>query len=200
MLAWCKHNAEAAGLNNVETILVNNWHSCTPGKEIPIVDIAVACISPAQGDLVKFSQCARKYCYSLSFSHVPYRHCMYELFYDAGLWGVSGSRKPVQGKESMQDELNRQRLLGLNVAFNLLWDLGAYPEVSYVDGGWEHEADTKEELYSYLADFGEVFPDKQEQFRANCDKRIKQTPEGRWHYAYPTQMYVLGWDPNHMKI
>lgn len=47
-------------------------------------------------------------------------------------------------------------MLGLNVPFNLLYDAGANPEVSYVDGGWEHEAETRETLYEYLAGFGEV--------------------------------------------
>ena len=44
-------------------------------------------------------------------------------------------------------------MLGLNVPFNLLYDAGANPEVSYVDGGWEHEAETREALYEYLAGF-----------------------------------------------
>ena len=89
---------------------------------------------------------------------------------------------------------------GLNVPFNLLYDAGANPEVSYVDGGWEHEAETREALYEYLAGFGEVPQEKWERFTRNCDIRIEKTSEGTYRYFAPTQMYVLGWDPNQLSI
>ena len=86
------------------------------------------------------------------------------------------------------------------VPFNLLYDAGANPEVSYVDGGWEHEAETRETLYEYLAGFGEVPQEKWERFTRNCDIRIEKTSEGTYRYFAPTQMYVLGWDPNQLSI
>ena len=29
---------------------------------------------------------------------------------------------------------------------------------------------------------------------------MEQLPDGRWHYAYPSEMYVLGWDPNQLDL
>ena len=81
-----------------------------------------------------------------------------------------------------------------------LYDAGANPEVSYVDGGWEHEAKTREELYNYLAGFGEVPEENRERFMRNCDMRIEKTQRGTYRYFAPTQMYVLGWDPNQLSI
>ena len=40
--------------------------------------------------------------------------------------------------------------------------------------------------------------DREETFRANVDKRMTQTGAGLWRYAYESQMYVLGWDPNEL--
>lgn len=193
MLAYCSRNAVEAGLQNITLKRIPNWHTCEPGKEIPIADIAVACISPAQADIVKLSRCARKYCYSLSFSTpIAYRHVMAELFE-----GVSDKW------ENVRQEKNRpipERFLGLNVPFNLLYDLGANPTVGYADGGWEYEAETKDKIYRFLADFGTVPPESEERFRANCDKRIVPLENGRFRYITKTQMYVLGWDPGELKI
>ncbi len=193
MLAYCSRNAVEAGLQNITLKRIPNWHTCEPGKEIPIADIAVACISPAQADIVKLSRCARKYCYSLSFSTpIAYRHVMAELFE-----GVSDKW------ENVRQEKNRpipERFLGLNVPFNLLNDLAANPTVGYADGGWEYEAETKDKIYRFLADFGTVPPESEERFRANCDKRIVPLENGRFRYITKTQMYVLGWDPGELKI
>lgn len=82
------------------------------------------------------------------------------------------------------------------IQFNILYDCGVFPEVTYADGAWEHTAATREEVYDYLRSLGHVDADKEERFRANCDKRMAQTEAGLWRYAYESQMYVLGWDPN----
>ena len=192
MLAYCSRNAAEAGLQNITLKRIPNWHICEPGKDIPIADIAVACISPAQADIVKLSRCARKYCYSLSFSTpIAYRHVMAELFE-----GVSDKWERVRQEKSRPIP---ERFLGLNVPFNLLYDLGANPTIGYADGGWEYEAETKDEIYRFLADLGTVPPEGEERFRANCEKRIVPLENGRFRYITKTQMYVLGWDPGELK-
>lgn len=195
MLAHCERNVKAEGLENVTLKQIENWHTCEPGKEIPVVDIAVACISPAQADIVKFSRCARKYCYSLSFTKRPYRFVMAELFE-----GVNSMWEHVKKDSQKKKPVMNPRMTGLNVPFNILYDLGANPEVSYVDGGWEYEADTLEEVYAYLAGFGNVEPGKKEQFEENCSRRIQKTDRGTYRYFTPSQMYVLGWDPNELQL
>lgn len=41
---------------------------------------------------------------------------------------------------------------------------------------------------------------KEERFCANADKRIVSMPNGRFRYMTKTQMYVLGWDLNELKL
>lgn len=195
MLRHCEKNVQEAGLNNVTLNLIENWHTCEPGREIPIVDIAVACISPAQADIVKFSRCARKYCYYLSFTGSPYRFVMAELFDGVGPAWSHVKKESVRKKNGTSI-----RQMGLNVPFNILYDLGANPEVSYVDGGWEYEADSLDEVYAYLAEFGTVEPEHWKRFEENCNRRIQKTEQGTYRYFAPSQMYVLGWDPNTLQL
>lgn len=188
MLAYCRAYAQREGLDNVTTLHLN-WHKSTPGVDFPKHDIAVACISPAQADVVKFSAAATKYCYYLSFTGPAYRFCMSELF--------DGCGGPFQGlrPDPRQDS-------GLNVPFNILYDLGARPTVSYAPGAWEYTGQTREEVLDYLASLrGTPMDDAQRARMAdNAAPRMEQLPDGRWHYAYPSEMYVLGWDPNQLDL
>lgn len=62
MLAHCRENVKKEGLDNVTIKRIANWHTCDPGKEIPVADIAVACISPAQVDISRPGQNAGSEC------------------------------------------------------------------------------------------------------------------------------------------
>lgn len=215
MLEHCRKNAEAEGLDNVEIVKVGNWHSCEPGKEIPVADIAVSVIGPPQADAVKFSRCATQYCYFLSFTKDPYRFVMKDLFEGCnsewekrakeGLSGPGGPSGMPPAKAFGGVPLDvlvgcpqHANPVNLSIQFNLLYNLGALPTVTYADGAWEHTAATKEEVYDYLRNLGHVDPDREDRFRANVDKRMSQTADGQWRYAYESQMYVLGWDPNEL--
>ena len=185
MLAHCERNAREAGLSNVNTVLLN-WHKSTPGVDFPKHDIVVACISPAQAEIVKLSRAATKYCYSIAYSRpLAYRHVMAEIFA-----GVSDKWQGIPTHEN--------RALGFNVPFNILYDLGVNPTLSYVEGGWEYEGETREEIYNYLSDFALVTRGKEDVFRNNVDKRIVKLENGRMRYVTKTQMSVLGWDPNEL--
>ncbi len=197
MLRFCAENAAKAGVTNVQTLHVANWHKVTPGVDFPQHDVVVACISPAQADIVKLSRAATRFCYSLSFSQpYAYRHVMYELFNGVTAEWQNGQER-LASMELGHPDLG-QRVLGLNVAFNILFDLGANPTVNYVDGGWEYEAATREEVYRYLATLGNILPGKEQQFRLNADQRIVELESGRYRFSALTQMYVLGWDPNQL--
>ena len=219
MLEHCARNAAACGLDNVEIVKVDNWHTCEPGREIPVADIAVSVIGPPQADIVKFSHCATQYCYFLSFTKDPYRFVMKDLFQGCnseweqrakeGLSGGPGGRPGRGGMPPAKafggvplDQLvgcpGRANPVNLSIQFNILYNLGAFPTITYADGAWEHTAATKDEVYDYLRNLGHVDEDREETFRANVDKRMTQTEEGLWRYAYESQMYVLGWDPNEL--
>ena len=215
MLEHCARNAAACGLENVEIVKVDNWHDCEPGKEIPVADIAVSVIGPPQADIVKFSRCATQYCYFLSFTKDPYRFVMKDLFQGCNSEWEQRARDTLPGGRPGNhmppaksfvgvplDRLvgcpGRDNPVNLSIQFNILYNLGAFPEITYADGAWEHIADTKEEVYDYLRRLGHVDPDCEETFRKNVDKRMTQTEGGQWGYAYESQMYVLGWDPNQL--
>lgn len=202
MLAYCAKYAEAEGLDNVITKRIPNWHTAEPGVDFPIADIAVSVIGPPQADILNFSRFATKYCYFLSYTKDRYMLAIQEIF--------NGTSAPKEGMPPMPprpvgdpavNALLRGRQNGcfLDVQFNILYEHGALPEISYADGAWAHEAASREEIYEYLRAFGQVDADKEEIFRANCDKRISRKENGIYRYAYESQMYVLGWDPSRLR-
>ena len=196
MLAWCRRRCNEAGLTNVETKLVRNWHSAEPGVDFEVHDVAVACISPASADLAKLSRAARKRCYSLSFSKpFIYGDMLYNLF--------AGITEEWRDAEARMAQIRRPdsdgRSLELDLAFNVLYELGTNPKVDYVDGGWVCEGDSPEEVYSKLAKLDEVLPGMETRFRDNVDRGMRHLPNGGWRYEALTQMYVLSWDPNEVE-
>lgn len=206
MLEHCRNNAKEEGLDNISVIQIDNWHSCQPGKEFPIVDIAVSVIGPPQADILNFSKFAKEYCYFLSFTGDPYRAVMKELFEGTNdsVWGAvvgnSKGQRPVgPSVPPLVAASKRTDNCALNIQFNILYDHGAFPEVTYAKGAWSYEAQTKDEVYAYLRTLGSVDEDKYDVFKANCDKRIEKTQSGLYRYAYPSAMYVLGWDPNELR-
>ena len=207
MLSYCQDNAKAAGLENITVKRIDNWHTLKPGTVVPLVDVAVSVIGPPQADVLNFSRFATQYCYFLSFTGAPYRAVMAELFEGTHdpVWG-SLSERGQQMRRTMSQDPVAQALLGkrkntcnLDIPFNILYDHGALPEVTYASGAWAHEADTREAIYNYLRTLGQVTESEEEVFRTNCDKRITKTEQGHFRYAYKSQMYVLGWDPRELE-
>lgn len=195
MLACCRAYADREGLDNVTTHQVSSWHRVEPGVDFPVHDVVVACISPASADVVKLSRAATRRCYVLSFN-TPYK------FMDvmARLFAGASERWPADPAPVLQQmQLTRYdvpRTFGLNVPFNVLFDLGASPTVSYADGGWAYEADSREEIYEFMTAFGDIIPGREDVFRANVDRDVVALTDGRFRYSTPpAQMYVLSWDP-----
>ena len=196
MLSYCEAYAKREGLDNVTTLHVPNWHSVMPGVDFPQHDVAVACISPASADVVKFSRAATRRCYVLSFN-TPFKFMDVQASLFAGV-NDAWPEDPRSTLEAMQlSSFDIPRVFGVNVPFNVLFDLGASPEISYVSGCWEYEAESREELYEFLSGFGAIDPGREGIFRSNVDKCVSQTDGGLLRYASPeAQMYVLSWDPN----
>ncbi len=200
MLDYCAGYARREGLDNVRTILVSNWHDAQPGIDFPVHDVVLACISPASSDIIKLSQCARRQCYSLSFN-TPYKF-MNVL---ASLFSGVNDRWPSDSSERLEDmQLSKYdtcRLFGVNVPFNILFDAGASPTIQYVTGGWSYCGSTREDVYEYLAGFGEVPPSKIDLFRSNVDKHLEYNEAEGYVYRTPdAQMYVLGWNPSDVDV
>lgn len=128
MLAHVRENAAARGLSNVETLQAD-WFASEPGEGIPVCDVAVTRWSPAQGSILRFSRFATRRCYSIMTCASPDR--------PAGASARHGGRWL---RSSTDEALNASprpdgRKYGFNVHFNILYDHGANPTVSYVSDG-----------------------------------------------------------------
>lgn len=201
MLRLVRQNAVDRGLSNVET-LQGNWHTMEPGVDLPICDVAICRWSPAQGDILKMSRCATRQCYSLMTCAPRFEK---DGFEHGGFWCRS----------TVNEDLNTSprpcaRKYGFNVHFNLLYDHGANPTVSYVSDEKITFAGTREELIDKLLSKHRP-PTKEESGDADgesdgtrsdrtmltkvIEPDIFQDADGRWIHRRRMTLAILGWDP-----
>lgn len=181
MLALLRQNAQERGLTNVET-LQGNWHTMEPGVDLPICDVAITRWSPAQGNILKFSRCATRRCYSLSTCAPRFEK---DGFSTGGFWCRS----------TTDDRQNRTprpcaRKYGFNVHFNLLYDHGANPTINYVEQRTDTRGATREELLEKL--HAERVP---ADMRERLERGARQEEDGTWVFTRRMVMTVMGWDP-----
>lgn len=185
MLEYVRQKAERLGLNNI-SYMQGNWHSMEPGIDFPQADIAVTRHSPAQGDILKFSRCAKKYCYSL-WNCADYRS--EPSMTDApAKWICSENEEEKCGRRP------EARLYGYNVHFNLLYDMGANPTIQYATDKTEYIADSREKLYDMALNGKTPSPE----MLPMLDRSISQLEDGRFRYCRISKISILGWDPNEL--
>ncbi|MCJ7835767.1 methyltransferase domain-containing protein [Cuneatibacter sp. NSJ-177] len=187
MLRFAKEKVQASGLKNVDFIQ-GNWNHMEPGLDYPKADIAVTRHSPAQGNILKFSRCARKYCYSLWM--VQQKQDWSSLFgRSRGRWLKS------EREEENWDERPDGRLYGINLHFNLLYELGAHPEIQYVSDSEILRGETWEKLA--LA----CFPGRTDEAALEYVKRNAVRQEDGCYLLERTRsISVMGWDPNEIRF
>ncbi|MCL1075289.1 class I SAM-dependent methyltransferase [Shewanella dokdonensis] len=185
MLARCQHNVREAGLSNV-VALQQDWQQEDAVAQIGVHDIAVASRSVGFYDLLKLNRIARKYAVVLSFANAPSLREI-QLSFLAGISDVPQHR--------FQEE---DRLLSYNVTFNMLYDMGAEPNIRILDDGFEAEFSHKQEAYDALRFVGEIPPDKEALYQANVDKHLTPTESG-WRLFCPTRSYVMWWHTAELK-
>ncbi len=181
MLKYVNLHAKEKGYTNISTKR-GNWYSMEPGRDFPVADIAVTRHSPAQGDILKFSRCAKKYCYFISDCISPVR----EQDAPKGFWIKNAKEKGTASPAERPDG----RLYGLNIHFNILYDLGVNPTINYVEHIFEKEADTMDEIID------EFYPMLPKELRPMIEKKIEKLDSGRYHYLFKTKSSILGWDPS----
>ena len=186
MLAYVKEKAQRYALNNV-SYLQGNFYTMEPGVDAPQFDVAVTRHSPAQGDILRFSRWATKRCYSL---------CM---VYPGGLQQPKGPTHWIKSASEGEGKLNYSsrpdgRLYGVNVHFNLLYDMGADPELKYVTDVMRIERTDLEELYRERLR-GRPFSEEEFAYwKQRMAGRLERS-EGGWTYTEIQKMSVLSWDP-----
>ncbi len=194
MLEKLRENAKAAGIGNIET-LQGSWYDLEPGEGIPLCDVAITRWSPAQGDILKFSRCARRWCWSIS---------SVELKFSEGGFQSPGS---YWCRSTIDESLNTTprpcgRKFGLNVHFNLLYDHGANPSINYLTDVRRMGADTFDNLVEKV--LGKPADDRTEdhilQMRGMVERDAHRLADGTWEYVRTHMIAIMGWDPNEVVL
>lgn len=182
MLARCLKNARHEGIENI-TPLNFNWLAEDAVEKIGKHDIAIASRSVGFSDLVKINHVARKYVYILGWANAP---SLREIQLDF-LAGIAPGKTPY-------DPL--ARMFGYNMMFNMVYDMGANPNIVIVDDGFERDYVSREQAYEDLRFVGEIPPEYEEQYRRNVDRYLTPKRDGGFKLLRKTKTFVLWWRPN----
>lgn len=186
MLEKCKENADAAGVSNLTTRLLN-WDDVKPGENVEKHDIVIASRTTALADLIKLNALANKYVFILCWTKSP----SLKEVHDALFYGVDDTLKPMPPMN---------RLLGYNVNFNLLYDMGVNPNVKVVTDGFHCDYESREAAYNDLRILHPVPEDREEIFRKNVDKWLTDLPGGGVSFRRETETYVMWWKPGKLEL
>lgn len=186
MLAKCQENAEKAGVKNLTTQLLN-WDDVRPGENVDKHDIVVASRTTALADLIRLNALANKYVFILCWTKSP----SLKEVHDALFYGVDDQFRPMPPMN---------RMLGYNVNFNLLYDMGVNPSVKVVTDGFHKDYANREAAYDDLRTLHPVPADKEAVFRGNVDKWLTELPDGGVSFRRETESYVMWWKPGKLTL
>lgn len=184
MLKRCAENARQAGVHNVTTVLMD-WCDAVIGENIEKHDIVIAARSVGLTDPVKLNAAAKKYAVMIGWAPVrlPSIGSLFE--------GVSEDHAM---KFSDENDPIRRYIIGYQVAFNQVYEMGALPNVRIVKDGFSRRYETREDAYRDLATLQEVPPDKQRRFEQNVNAFLMPEESGVTYHC-ERLTYVLWWKP-----
>lgn len=186
MLEVCEGNARLAGVDNLYTRLLN-WDDAIIGDNLEQHDVVIASRSAGLHDLVKLNGAARKYVFILSFAQSPsLKHARDSLFI-----GASEEVKPLPPMN---------RMLGYNLTFNILYDLGIDPSLKVVTDGFTGSYGSRLEAYNDLRVLCEFPPENEHIFRSNVDKWLLDNPDGSCTFRIETKTYIMWWEPKPLNV
>ncbi|MCH1924143.1 methyltransferase domain-containing protein [Shewanella sp. C32] len=178
MLSRCMHNGAAAGLNNLRPLL-QDWNSDDAVAQIGMHDIAVASRSVGFADLIKLNSIARKYAVVMSFANAPSLREIQLSFLDG-----------IIDMPAMPHSDDRN--FGYNITFNMLYDMGAEPNIRILDDGYEAQFASREAAYEALRFVGDIPANKEAQYRANVDKYLSENADG-FRLFRASRTFVMWW-------
>ncbi|QDR82401.1 class I SAM-dependent methyltransferase [Sporomusa termitida] len=182
MLAKCMENARREGVHNI-TPMRANWLAEDAVETVGKYDIAIASRSVGFADLVKINRIARKYVFILGWANAP---SLREIQLDF-LEGI--------GQEKVPHDPDA-RMFGYNMMFNMVYDMGANPNIVVVEDGFERDYVSREQAYADLRFVGEIRPEFEEQYRSNVDRYLIPQPDGGFKLLRKTKTFVLWWRPD----
>ena len=183
-----KKNAKAAGVNNITTMKAN-WNDNNILEKIGKHDIAIASRSVGLSDLLKLNAIAKKYVFVMCWANGS---SLKEIHSDFVAGVTEDDIKPPYNPY--------ERMLGYNVLFNQVYDLGANPSVVVVDDGFERYYTTREEAYEDLRFVARIPENKEGRYRANIDQFLEPTNDGKFHLLRKTKSYVMWWKPEEIQL
>lgn len=185
MLEKCAANAAAAGRDNVDTLLLD-WNEVEPGVNLQKHDIVICSRSAALGDIEKMSALANKYVVNIIWSH----GCPSIPGIISRLFAGTGSELRAG------PPMSRDRRLGNNVIYNVVYDKGYEPNLRVVEDGFTMDYPSRQAAYDDLRTLRPPFPeDKLPVFQANVDQFLAPRLEGGVTFLAPTRSLVVWWSP-----
>lgn len=185
MLEYAKKNAKEAGVKNINFIQ-KDWSDEQSLKDLPKHDIVLASRSVGLFDIKKLCRFAKKYVVMTSFL-MDYPSL--KTFWQDFLKGI---------KDENEAGLSDRRF-GYNFIFNIVYDMGANPNLKIIDTIFERDLASLEEAFSYFRFVGEIAPQKEEIYKQNVEKYLIKTNDG-YKFKRETKSYLILWDVREMKF
>lgn len=184
MLQSCEDNAKTQGLTNIFPVLLD-WQEAELGKNLERHDIVIASRSVGMGDIRKLNMFANKYAVLICWANAPsIPVILNELF--AGTQPDATVPKPPAWATDKR--------LGYNIVWNMLYDLGADPNIRIIPDGFTKRFASYDEAYSWLRDL-RPFDDRYlPVFQRNIRPYLHEEKDGVT-FRRETKSYVLWWKP-----
>ena len=186
MLEYCKKNAAERSLTNINPHLLN-WHDAELGKNIEQHDIVIASRSVGMHDIYKLNAFAKKYAVIICWANAPsIPPILNELFA-----GCHPDRKAFGNGGGILSD----RRAGYNATWNMVYDMGADPNINIVTDGFTKTFLNYDEAYAYLR---QILPFEEEylpRFKKNLTPYLTEEPNGHVTFRRETKSYVLWWKP-----
>ena len=185
MMAYCRSNAQAAGVENVR-VLSLDWTDEEARKTLPKHDIVIASRSVGMQDMLLLNAAANKYCALVCWANADSIPDVLNGLFE----GTSGEMRGPDGRK-----INRRqdRRLGYNVFWNMAYDLGFDPNIQIVPDGFTKTFGSREEAYADLRKLRPIGEEEMPQFSRNVDKWLTDNPDGTVTFRRETRTMVLWW-------
>lgn len=185
MLEFAKKNAQKAGLDNINFVQ-KSWLDEDALKVIGKHDIAIASRSVGLSNIDKLNQIAKKYVVLMCFFESSLRQIAQNFSV-----GIKEQNPPTN---SCQDG----RIFGYNITFNLLYDMGANPNIRIITDVYEKDFQSREEAYEFFRFLREIPKDKEKIYKANVDKYVFKTKNG-FRFEQKARSYLMWWDTREIR-
>lgn len=183
MLAYCRKNAEEAGVTNLTPVLLD-WKDAVLGKNLEKHDIVIACRSPGMADIKKTCTFARKWVVVIAWANAP------------NIPMIVGDLFKGVGEASKFPPMRMDRRLGYNVTYNMVYDMGYEPNVRIVTDGFTKDYNSREEAYRDLWRLREKTDEVSPVFKKNVDEWLTENKNGGVTFRRETRSFVMWWNPN----